>query len=105
MFTDLSEALQYGCFDAVVIMVPHNLHLSFATSCLEAGKHVLLEKPLGHTVEACRELLATAERVDKVFMVGENSPFWPEVQVCFLVFFSDDHNARVCKLAACLLRR
>ena len=79
VFTSLSDALQWGEFDAAVLMVPHHLHESCAVQCLEAGKHVLLEKPLAHTLDSCRRLLAAAEGSDRVFMVGENSSHWPEV--------------------------
>ena len=47
--------------------------------CLAAGKHVLLEKPLSHTLESCVRLVGAAEEARSVFMVGENSAFWPEV--------------------------
>lgn len=60
-------------------MVPHHHHESCTVQCLEAGKHVLLEKPLAHTLDSCRRLLAAAEGSDRVFMVGENSSHWPEV--------------------------
>ena len=62
-------------------MVPHHLHEPCATECLQAGKHVLLEKTLAHTVESCQKLLNQAERAKQVFMVGENSTFWPEVYI------------------------
>ena len=79
VFTSLSDALQWGEFDAVVAMVPHHLHEPCATECLQAGKHLLLEKPLAHTVESCQKLLRNAKGTKQVFMVGENSAFWPEV--------------------------
>ena len=79
VFTSLTDALQWGEFDAAVLMVPHHLHEICAVQCLEAGKHVLLEKPLAHTLDSCRRLLAAAEGSDRVFMVGENSSHWPEV--------------------------
>ena len=61
-------------------MVPHHLHETYAVQCLEAGKHVLLEKPLAHTLDSCRRLLGAADDSDCVFMVGENSTHWPEVE-------------------------
>ena len=75
----LSAALDSDGFDAVVLMVPHYLHEEYAARCLRRGKHVLLEKPLAHSLESCRRLLQTAEESSGVFMVGEQSPFWPEV--------------------------
>ncbi|XP_011403585.2 PREDICTED: uncharacterized protein LOC105312547 [Amphimedon queenslandica] len=66
-------------YDAAVIMVPHHLHVEIAREVLSKGKHVLLEKPLATSIEGCRELLALVQSTDRVFMVAENSPHWPEV--------------------------
>ena len=80
MFSSLKAALKWGAFDAVIIMLPHHLHEDYATQCLQAGKHVLLEKPMAHSLEACARLLQAVEASPQVFMVGENSQFWPEVR-------------------------
>ena len=79
IFSSLSEALAVGGFEAVVLMVPHELHEAMALQCLEAGKHILLEKPLAHSVAACERLVAAAEAAGTVVMVAENSCYWPEV--------------------------
>ena len=46
--------------DVVSIAVPTSLHYSVARDFLEAGVHVLLEKPMTHTLEEARELLGLA---------------------------------------------
>jgi predicted dehydrogenase len=46
---------------------------------LEGGKHVLLEKPMAPTLDACDRILATAAHSGTVFMVAENAQYWPEV--------------------------
>lgn len=62
-------------------MVPHNVHQPYATSCLCANKHVLLEKPLAHTLESAVTLLEEVSKAtNHVCMVGEQSPYWPEVR-------------------------
>ena len=78
-FGSLDEALSQGDFDAVDLMLPHDLHESIAIQCLRAGKHVLLEKPMAPTLDACARILAVAQETDKVFMVAENSQYWPEI--------------------------
>ena len=78
-FTSLDEALAKGDFDAVDIMLPHDLHESIALQCLAAGKHVLLEKPMAPTLDACDRILAAAREAPSVFMVAENSQYWPEI--------------------------
>ena len=42
--------------EAVIIAIADQFHVAAALQALEAGKHVLVEKPLGTTVESCREL-------------------------------------------------
>lgn len=78
-FTSLDKALAEGDFDAVDIMLPHDLHEAAAVRCLEAGKHVLLEKPIAPTLEACDRIFAAAGQAPGVFMVAENSQYWPEI--------------------------
>ena len=78
-FSSLKEALMKGDFEAIDIMLPHDLHEEAALQCFKAGKHVMLEKPMAHTLEACDRMLAAASETDQVFMVAENSQYWPEI--------------------------
>lgn len=78
-FTSLREGLARGNFDAVDLMLPHHLHEAVACEAFAAGKHVLLEKPLATSVDACDRILAAARRAGTVFMVAENAQYWPEV--------------------------
>ncbi|MEZ4709927.1 MAG: Gfo/Idh/MocA family oxidoreductase [Caldilineaceae bacterium] len=83
-FPSLAEALQHGDFDAVDIMVPHHLHEELALMAFAAGKHVLLEKPMAPTIDACQRILdaaaqARAQFPGLVFMVAENAQYWPEI--------------------------
>ena len=83
-YTSLEEALQDGDFDAVDIMVPHDLHEELALQAFAAGKHVLLEKPMAPTLDGCQRILDAASEArkqypDLVFMVAENSQYWPEI--------------------------
>jgi predicted dehydrogenase len=81
VFGSVSDALVRGDFDAVDVMLPHDLHEEVAVACLDAGKHVLLEKPMATTVAACERILAAAERAAGLLMVGENAQYWPEVLI------------------------
>ena len=78
-YASLDEALATGGFDAVDIMVPHDLHEELATRAFAAGKHVLLEKPMALTLDACTRIQEAARRAGTVFMVAENSQYWPDV--------------------------
>ena len=79
VFTSLDDAIAAGGFDAVDIMVPHHLHESVTTTALAAGLHVMLEKPMAPTLEACDRILAAAAAAGTVFMVAENAQYWPEI--------------------------
>lgn len=66
--------------DAVVIAVPHDLHRDYAVQFLEAGKHVLIEKPLANTERECLEIIAAADRSDRVAMHGYVMRYTPLVR-------------------------
>ena len=78
-YATLDEALEKGDFDAVDLMLPHDLHEEAATKCFAAGKHVLLEKPMSLQLDSCERILAAAKAAGTVFMVAENSQYWPEI--------------------------
>ena len=59
-----------GRVDAVSIAAPTPLHFELARDCLEAGIHVLVEKPVTDTVESAEALVALAERKGLVLQVG-----------------------------------
>ena len=79
-FTSLTEALAGGGFDAVDIMLPHDLHEQAAVESFAAGKHVCLEKPMAHNLESCERILAAAAQTDTVFMIAEQAQYWNDVQ-------------------------
>ncbi|MGI8497883.1 MAG: Gfo/Idh/MocA family protein [Gemmatimonadaceae bacterium] len=58
--------------EAVLIALPTAMHRDAAIAAFAAGKHVYLEKPLAATLAEGREVLAAAQRVDVVAMVGFN---------------------------------
>jgi predicted dehydrogenase len=78
-FPSLTAALADRNFDAALIAVPHHLHEATATEALDAGLHVLLEKPLAPTLDACDRILTAARTSGTVFMVAENAQYRPEI--------------------------
>src|SRR5271156_6599409 len=60
--SDYHDVLRDPRIDAVHICTPNAQHFSMAKAALEAGKHVICEKPLATTVEEGEELAALAER-------------------------------------------
>jgi len=79
-FASLTEALAQGDFDAVDIMLPHDLHEQAAVESFAAGKHVCLEKPIAHNLASCERILAAAEQAGTVFMIAEQAQYWTDVQ-------------------------
>jgi predicted dehydrogenase len=58
--------------DAVVISTPNFLHREQAVAAFEAGKHVLLQKPMARTVEECDAILAAADKAGRTLGVYMN---------------------------------
>ena len=70
VYTDYKVLLAQEELDAVDICLPHGLHHGVTIDCLEAGRHVLCEKPLGITIKACRLMAEAAERTGLVLSTG-----------------------------------
>lgn len=64
------ELIARSDVDAVIVGVPNQFHAPLAIQALEAGKHVLLEKPMGINGDAARQILKASQASDKVVMVG-----------------------------------
>ncbi|GGH81729.1 putative dehydrogenase [Pullulanibacillus pueri] len=56
--------------DAVIIGVPNKFHAPLAVQALQAGKHVLVEKPMGINAEAAKEIVRAQREAGKIVMVG-----------------------------------
>ena len=63
--------------EAVCIAVPTLLHHPVGLACLEAGKHVLIEKPIAASQDEASELIAAAERAGCLLQVGHIERFNP----------------------------
>lgn len=78
---DYRELLASPEVDAVYVAVPHNLHREIYTACLDAGKHLLGEKPFGIDLDANRAILdAASKRPDLLVRCTSEFPFAPAVQ-------------------------
>ncbi len=66
MYTDYQQMLQTEDLDAADLCLPHGLHHVIGNACMEAGLHVLCEKPLGITVATSRAMAETADRTGKI---------------------------------------
>ncbi len=66
-FADYEEMLHSGLCDAVIVAVPPYDHQALVCQALEAGLHVICEKPAGVYTKQVKEMNAAAERSDKLF--------------------------------------
>lgn len=75
LFEDWRSVIELPEVDAVVIALPNHLHAEAAVAALNAGKHVLCEKPLGRTVAECNAVIDAAKRAGRVLQVGHELRF------------------------------
>ncbi|WP_173915539.1 Gfo/Idh/MocA family protein [Halobacillus sp. Marseille-Q1614] len=64
--------------DAVTICTPNKFHSEIAIAALEAGVHVLVEKPMAITAEECQAMIAAAQKNDRLLSIAYHYRFTPE---------------------------
>ena len=82
-YIDYKELLSSGEVDAILIATPHYLHPTIGIEALEAGLHVLSEKPIGVYTKQVLELYEVAKKSDKVFGIMYNqrtNPLYQKVR-------------------------
>jgi predicted dehydrogenase len=79
--TDYRRLLERDDIDLVDVVTPGNTHHEIAIAALEAGKHVLCEKPLANSLDEAREMLDAARRAGTINMVCFNYRRAPAVQL------------------------
>ena len=80
VFDSDEEMLGSDDVDAVVICSPSHLHGEQVVAALEAGKHVLVERPLAVTAEGAEAAIEAAEKSRRTLMVAYNNRFRPDLQ-------------------------
>ncbi len=76
-YSDYLAAIDDPRVDAVVVAVPPRWHLELTLRALEAGKHVLVEKPAFLRIEDYRTVIDARNRAGRVVLVGENDHYKP----------------------------
>ncbi|MEA4909615.1 MAG: Gfo/Idh/MocA family oxidoreductase [Anaerolineaceae bacterium] len=79
VYQEYADMLADPHVDAVVVATADAFHVPLTLQALQAGKHVLVEKPLGLTVEECQQVAAEARARGLVLQVGHNKRFDPGV--------------------------
>lgn len=69
-YEEYGIALESGEFDAIYIALPNSMHCQFAVAALDAGIHVLCEKPMAPTSKECEEMLVMARDRKRLLMIA-----------------------------------
>jgi predicted dehydrogenase len=78
--TDYRQLLAIGGLDAVHVLTPNSSHAPIAIAAFQAGKHVLVEKPMAATAADAQAMVAAAEKAGKKFTVGYQNRWRSEMQ-------------------------
>jgi predicted dehydrogenase len=99
VFGSLEAALERVAADAALLVVPLAAHAPVTSAALEAGLHVLVEKPFTETLEEARALEAQARRRQRVLMVNQNYRWFPAPALARRLV----HDGALGQLVACYL--
>ncbi len=75
LVTDATELIHDPEIDIIDICTPNNYHAPLAIAALEAGKHVLCEKPLAPTTDEIRAMIAARDRSGRMLMTAQHYRF------------------------------
>ncbi|MBI3912031.1 MAG: Gfo/Idh/MocA family oxidoreductase [Armatimonadetes bacterium] len=78
VYEDVQEMLARQAIDAADIACPHGLHHVIGVACLQAGVHVLIEKPFGVTIRASKAILRRRGESGAHRCHGGEHPPWPQ---------------------------
>jgi predicted dehydrogenase len=76
-YGDYAAALKDSRARAAIVCTPHDRHVDDVLAALDAGRHVLVEKPLARTLEEADRMIDAAARAGRVLMTAENFRFMP----------------------------
>ena len=80
LFQNYKELLNRKDIEVVSICTPNFLHAPMTITALNAGKHVLCEKPMALSSADCREMINTAQKNDKKLFIVKQNRYNPPVQ-------------------------
>lgn len=77
VYTDYMDVINREDIDAVSVCLPNYLHAPVSIAALEAGKHVLCEKPMATSAEEAEAMIRAAKSSGKILMIGHNQRLMP----------------------------
>lgn len=86
VYTDYEKLLSSEDLDGADLCLPHGLHHVIGNACMEAGLHVLCEKPLGITIAASRLMAETADRTGRILSTAVPKRREPSQRAVYWLF-------------------
>jgi predicted dehydrogenase len=80
LYTDYEKLVQDPSVDAVAIVTPNSHHMPMTIAAAEAGKHIIVEKPMARTVEEGEKMIEAARENGVKLMVSQNFRYHPLVR-------------------------
>ena len=80
IYLDFDEMLRDADIDAVDICTGHSSHAPLAIAAAKAGKHVIVEKAMAHTLQGCKDMLEAADKAGVTLMVAQHLRYSPEAR-------------------------
>lgn len=80
VYSDYHELLQDPSIDVIHVCTPNDSHAVITVAALEAGKHVMCEKPIAKTAAEAKLMVETARRTGKKLTIGYNNRFRTDSQ-------------------------
>ena len=80
-YADANALISAGDVDAVIISTPPSLHEALAVAAASAGKHVLVEKPMAATPDACERMIGAARAAGTLLTVGYNHRYFEALKL------------------------
>lgn len=77
VFTDYRELLKEN-LEAVYVLTPNSAHAPISIAAMEAGMHVMCEKPMAKTYAEAKEMVETARRTGKILTIGYQNRYRPD---------------------------
>src|SRR3954462_1965052 len=72
VYTSWQEVLSDDAVQCVAVLLPHDLHEQYTVEALQAGKHVVCEKPLGQSIAEMDRMLKAADQSGKTLLAVHN---------------------------------
>jgi predicted dehydrogenase len=80
-YNNHKDLLDKGDVDAVIIATPTSTHKEIAIDCLNAGKDVLVEKPMARSYQEAKQIVDSAKKNNRKLMVGMNLRYRPDTML------------------------